>query len=305
MECGNRFREFCPGSLREVVLATAREYFEKAKGRYLSVHQDRTFTFGDNGDKAIATEAIALDFEGANKIAYLYVPEGRYAFSVIQEYLRSPGLLLSPLGDIDVNLGLKGSSETTHLSSLGFTGRVIAYTPESCPDDIRATLKSIAEAAGLTLSIRDADYTAARNMNEKPEAFISHDSRDKGLAGDLAIALLSSGRSIWYDEYSLIAGQSLRASIEKGLKECHRCIVVFSPSFFSNGGWSKAEFDSIFTREIVEQRRLIVPVWHGVTRKEVFDYSPRMADVFGLSSELPMEELVKRIGRAIDNSIND
>jgi len=33
------------------------------------------------------------------------------------------------------------------------------------------------------------------------------------------------------------------------------------------------EFDSIFTREILEKRKLVLPVWYNVSQQEVFDYS--------------------------------
>ncbi len=63
---------------------------------------------------------------------------------------------------------------------------------------------------------------------------------------------------MWYDEFSLRVGDNLRDSIEKGLKECRRCILVLSPNFISNKGWTKTEFDSIFTRQILEEERLVL-----------------------------------------------
>ena len=100
------------------------------------------------------------------------------------------------------------------------------------------------------LSIRDREYARKRSASEKPLAFISHDSRDKdGLLRQLAHEMVRLLCPVWYDEYSLKVGDSrLRANIEKGLKEARKCIIILSPNFLSNEGWSKAEFDSIFTR---------------------------------------------------------
>ena len=82
-------------------------------------------------------------------------------------------------------------------------------------------------------------------------AFISHDSRDKAeVARKIAIGLQRMLCPVWYDEFSLIVGANLRDSIENGLKQSRKCILVLSPHFFSNGGSTKKEFDSIFTREI-------------------------------------------------------
>jgi hypothetical protein len=104
---------------------------------------------------------------------------------------------------------------------------------------------------------------------------------------------------VWYDEYSLKVGDSLRQKIESGLKDAKKCIVVLSPNFLANGGWGRAEFDSIFTREILEQSNVVLPVWHNVTAQEVFEYSPRLADRLGLSTSMGIKELANKLCGAI------
>ena len=64
---------------------------------------------------------------------------------------------------------------------------------------------------------------------------------------------------VWYDEYSVKVGDSLRASVEKGLKESKKCVLILSPNFLSNTGWTKTEFDSIFTRQILEGSNIVPP----------------------------------------------
>ena len=104
---------------------------------------------------------------------------------------------------------------------------------------------------------------------------------------------------VWYDEYSLKVGDSLRACIEQGLKEAKKCVVVLSPNFLSNEGWGKAEFDSIFTRQILEKSNVILPIWHNVGVQEVYEYSPRLADKVGLNSLLGVPELARRLSNVI------
>jgi len=104
-------------------------------------------------------------------------------------------------------------------------------------------------------------------------AFISHDSRDKEMfVRELAYELIKNHCMVWYDEFSLKVGDSLRVSIEKGLQEAKKCILVLSPNFLSNEGWGLAEFDSIFSREILEKKNVILPVWLNVTVKDVYKY---------------------------------
>lgn len=132
---------------------------------------------------------------------------------------------------------------------------------------------------GHNVQFRSPRHAMLRSRSERPVAFISHDSRDDDIARRIAIGMGKRRCSVWYDEFTLRAGDNLRDTIEKGLKECHKCIIVLSENFFSNGGWTKKEFDSIFTREILEETNLILPVWLRVGKTEVYDYSPSLLNV--------------------------
>lgn len=76
--------------------------------------------------------------------------------------------------------------------------------------------------------------------------FLSHASEDKALlVRPLAHKLKGFGLQVWYDEFSLRAGDSLRRSIDDGLSKCSAGIVVLSPSFFSKE-WPQRELDALF-----------------------------------------------------------
>jgi hypothetical protein len=150
------------------------------------------------------------------------------------------------------------------------------------------------------VAVQGREDVMKRSEAEKPLAFISHDFRDKdSLVRELARELSRLMCPVWYDEYSLNVGDSLRASIEQGLKETKKCVVVLSPHFLSNDGWGRAEFDSVYTREILEKSNIILPVWHNVGVQEVYQYCPRLADKFSLSSSLGVPELARRLSNAI------
>ena len=114
----------------------------------------------------------------------------------------------------------------------------------------------------------------------KPLAFISHDSRDRDTIGKPLVEELLKfpGCTVWYDEYSLKVGDNLRESIEKGLRECKKCVLLLTRNYLVNGGWTKAEFDSIFTRDLVEQGNVILPIWCDVSRDDIYSYSPNLAN---------------------------
>ena len=105
---------------------------------------------------------------------------------------------------------------------------------------------------------------------------------------------------VWYDEYSLKVGDSLREQIEKGLKECRKCILILTPNYLSNQGWGKKEFDSVFTRELIENEKVILPVWHGVSKKEVYEYSPALADRVAANWNDGVENVARKLKRAVE-----
>jgi hypothetical protein len=183
------------------------------------------------------------------------------------------------------------------------SGRVFLYAESALsPADV-TRLQEEAAKMSTYLQFRSADYVQGRVRDETPLAFISHDWRDKEtVAKPIAVALQRMLCPVWYDEFSLRVGDKLRESIEKGLKECKKCVLVLSHNFISNGGWTKTEFDSIFTREVLEQKSLVLPVWYDVTRLDVYNYSPSLANVVGLDwKQLGEDEVCRRLYGAIEN----
>ena len=62
------------------------------------------------------------------------------------------------------------------------------------------------------------------------DLFISHASEDKEeLVRPLANKLKEFGVNIWYDEFSIQSGDSISASIDRGLIECNYGLLILSP----------------------------------------------------------------------------
>jgi hypothetical protein len=72
-----------------------------------------------------------------------------------------------------------------------------------------------------------------------------------------------------------------------------------SPYFLSNEGWGRAEFDSVYTREILKKKNVILPVWLNVEAKDVYNYSSRLADKVGLAATLGAPEVARLLANAI------
>ena len=125
--------------------------------------------------------------------------------------------------------------------------------------------------------------------------FISHASEDKNLVvRPLAELLREQGYEVWYDEYSLKLGDSLRRGIDSGLAQCSYGIVVLSHNFFGKE-WPQKELDALTTREASEAKKLILPVWHAISAAEVSSYSPMLADKVGVSTALGLKAVVGKV----------
>jgi TIR domain-containing protein len=74
----------------------------------------------------------------------------------------------------------------------------------------------------------------------------------------IAEKLRSSLSPVWYDEFSMKPGDSLRESIDAGLHDCKKCVVVLSHNFFTNPGWGKGEFNAIMNRHFNEEGNVLI-----------------------------------------------
>ena len=131
------------------------------------------------------------------------------------------------------------------------------------------------------------------------DVFISHASEDKdALVRPLAESLRAKGLRVWFDEFELRIGSSLRQTIDRGIAQSRFGVVVFSRAFFSKG-WPAYELDGIVTRSVSGEQD-ILPIWHGVTKQDVVDFSPSLADKVARSTAThTVEEIVREIASLI------
>jgi hypothetical protein len=139
-------------------------------------------------------------------------------------------------------------------------------------------------------------YNSVLNMVSKDfkfDVFICHASEDKtSFVEPLARALLVAGIRVWYDRFALDWGEDLRSSIDTGLRDCRFGVVVFSKAFLSKKKWTDYELSGLFARETATEK-LILPIWHGVTREDFLQYSPSLADRLAKNSQNDsIEEIV-------------
>jgi len=132
------------------------------------------------------------------------------------------------------------------------------------------------------------------------DIFISHASEDKDeLVRPLAEALIKKGASVWYDEFTLKVGDSLRKSIDHGLAKSRFGTVVLSNAFFKKN-WTEYELNGMVAREM-NGHKMILPIWHMVSKDKVLSFSPTLADKVALNSSiLSIEEIADALLEVIN-----
>ena len=177
--------------------------------------------------------------------------------------------------------GLGGSVKST-----------VNVLPKPLPTITQQPLSSLVHNRGFGIDV-DIDN------NPEYDVFISHASEDKEhVVRPLAYALRAKGLKVWYDEFELKIGDSLRRKIDKGLANSKFGIVVVSDSFI-NKGWTNYELDGIITKAVSGQQT-ILPIWHNISKQEVINYSPSLADKLARStSETTIDEISKEIAQVV------
>jgi len=128
----------------------------------------------------------------------------------------------------------------------------------------------------------------------KHDIFISHASEDKdAFVRELATNLREKGLSVWYDDFALRLGDSLSASIGKGLASSTFGVVVISPHFIAKR-WPQRELEALISREDYAGK-VILPIWHKVTKQDLLDRLPFLADKHAANSADGVEAVAKKI----------
>jgi hypothetical protein len=182
--------------------------------------------------------------------------------------------------------GLRG---TTRAGFRVINGPALRPLPTLRQRGIRQQIAEVFENAEVLLPGDISEY----------DLFISHASEDKdAFVRPLAHAVRDREVSVWYDEFALRVGDSLRRKIDLGISKSRFGLVVLSEHFFAKG-WPQYELDGLVTMSNGGDQ-VILPIWHGITRAEVMAHSPSLADKVALpTSEYTIDEIADEIAAVI------
>lgn len=153
------------------------------------------------------------------------------------------------------------------------------------------------------LSVQHEVATIPNLPNVKHDVFISHASEDKdSFVRPLATELMNLGFDVWYDESTLKVGDSLRQKIDQGLAASRYGVVVLSESFFAKN-WSQYELNGLVAKEM-HGGKVILPIWHKVSKDKVLSFSPTLADKIALNTAISsVSEIAKQLAEVLNDNI--
>jgi len=286
-------------------MATLRDYFESDNKSVSIAHVLSIFSPDgiDIGHRILFKIHLLLDAH--SKFISIYSDEN-VAFEALLKHLENINLntcdvlgLMGQTADAEICFGTHDGSEVS-VTDLVFTKKIIVYINLELTEQQKETLISKGRNLGINLDVRDIKYAVIKSKSEKPLAFISHaksDGRDFSIK--LTNELARLGCPVWFDEFSLKIGDVLVESIERGLKETEKCIFILSPDFLANEGWCKHEFNTTFMKQMFEKKNVILPIWHGVTKEQVYEYSAALAGIVGLPSALGEPQIAQKIANVL------
>lgn len=116
---------------------------------------------------------------------------------------------------------------------------------------------------------------------------------------ELAHALQIRQIDVWYDEFELRVGDSLRRKIDAGIARSRFGLVVLSPAFFAKN-WPQYELDGLVARDMSDGRQRLLPIWHQISKDQLLQHSPSLVDRVALSTAaLTVEEIARQIAEVV------
>jgi hypothetical protein len=249
-------------------------------------------------------QRVRQNIDSSVRFFTYYIPKDSKTIEIIDFLLSRLDGQIQELEDTVVIDGFSGDMQIGEHKNI-YSNRIYFYTETLLTSEEALRLNEECKSAGIFVTVRSTDYIKTKMEIEKPIAFISHDSRDKDLiARELYNRLNSRLCFVWYDEYSLNIGDSLRESIEDGIKNAKKCVLILTKNYLNNPGWGKKEFNSIFTREMIYNERIVLPIWFGVTKEDIYEYSPSLADTFALTWPSSVEKTQQEYDQEVEQLVS-
>lgn len=178
---------------------------------------------------------------------------------------------------------------STYLRSHPLASRIDTLLFQRRFDELVAALTSISKDEAFIDKMNGVEKVEVPKYQAKtlPEydVFISHANKDKeGLIDELYESLNRLGIKIFYDKESLIWGDEWKKQILNGVSKAEFAIIVISKNFFDRE-WTEKELTQFLNRQNKNGQKLILPILHNISMKQLKNKYPGIADIQAINSK--------------------
>jgi len=133
--------------------------------------------------------------------------------------------------------------------------------------------------------------------------YFAHASEDKAAARVIAEYLMANGIQVWFDEWEITAGDSLRRKMDEGLERCTHFVALLTETSLTKA-WVNEEIDAGFVQRVERKSKFIPlrmglaltalpPLLKGMLSPEIApDNEPALqqlvSHIFGVTSKPPL-----------------
>jgi hypothetical protein len=115
------------------------------------------------------------------------------------------------------------------------------------------------------------------------EVFLSHSSRDRQFATDLADVMRRHGIPVWYSQTNILGAQQWQDEIGAALQRCDWFVLVLSPNS-AESRWVKRELSYALQQNRFENR--IVPIVYQASNFEQLSWTVSLFQMIDFTSVL-------------------
>lgn len=151
---------------------------------------------------------------------------------------------------------------------------------------------------------RETSHEVEGPVTTTPNVFLCHASEDKPFVSKLATDLRSNGIDVFFDQWSIQPGDSIRQRIDEGLIDCTHFVVVLTDASITKP-WVNLEIDAGLVRKLTGRCRFVPlrrsldaerlpPTLSGMLSPSIDDYAQDLDNLigffFGVTNTPPLGE---------------
>ena len=127
------------------------------------------------------------------------------------------------------------------------------------------------------------------------DVFLSYARIDGSeMAQELRATLEGLGVYVWFDAVAIRPGKSQALQMDQGLRRAQAGVVLLTPAYLAGRFWTERELGALL------HKPTLIPVLHGVTFKDVAEYSGILPDLAGFTTERDsVSDIAKKIAAAV------